>query len=654
MRVKTIGKMWMPAIATCILLVLAVYGTFGVQAYNAALPVNSQVSQNTVDVIEPGNVLTCEIKEFRKHFEVSGLGDSNLSHGKLTSGDWQVYVDYKVAATEAGLAGATPTALALTLVNPGGGVGELEYEGYDSLTLPTWIQWKYRVMDEATLILESSYTAAEEILAPVLDSSLCNKLNTAEQPPVSVVIHKLEDTVADGTVSDADPRLEGWTITASNGNLADNQVAVTDGSGEVTFNLDPLVLWTFTETIKSGWAETYPDAGTHSRPVGGLNHFDFGNAHPAAKIDLSPPEDINEVSESHTVTATVMEKVASGVSYVAASGETVVFSIASGTAVFVGGDNDCVTDGAGQCSVQITSSTPGEVVIHASSAVNVSDPDYVSPASVVINVTTEPIGTDLNDNGNDVRKVYVDARIQLTPQDDDNVLNDPHVLTATVQMNTGSGWVNAPDGTTVTFSIVSGSATFVGGDNDCTTVSGQCSVTIVSSVSGTNIIHATTTFNIVVGSLTESVTRSTAADPTGVNLDPGTDARKDYGPPEGCTPGYWKNLNQHGDEWTAPYDPTDLYRDAFGLTAAQMTARGLDADLTLIDALGLGGGGFNKLARHSVAALLNAAHPDVDTDPAFDTTAEVISAVQAAFASGNAEPLASQLDASNNAGCPLS
>ena len=49
-------------------------------------------------------------------------------------------------------------------------------------------------------------------------------------------------------------------------------------------------------------------------------------------------------------------------------------------------------------------------------------------------------------------------------------------------------------------------------------------------------------------------------------------------------------------------------------------------DITLIDALNLGGGGNNALARHAVAGLLSAAHPGVDYDY---TVAEVIAFVQA-------------------------
>ena len=63
-----------------------------------------------------------------------------------------------------------------------------------------------------------------------------------------------------------------------------------------------------------------------------------------------------------------------------------------------------------------------------------------------------------------------------------------------------------------------------------------------------------------------------------------------------------------------------------------------------------GGGGVNALARHAVAALLNAASGDVDSD---FTVAEVIALVQDAVESGDFETAKNLLAASNEAGCPL-
>jgi hypothetical protein len=124
----------------------------------------------------------------------------------------------------------------------------------------------------------------------------------------------------------------------------------------------------------------------------------------------------------------------------------------------------------------------------------------------------------------------------------------------------------------------------------------------------------------------------------------GTDGGDGKDGGEGCTPGFWKN---HPEEWPAPYDPADLFSDVFGVTIAG------DPDLTLGEALRLGGGGENALARAAVAALLNAASDEVNFE---FTVEEVIEKVQDAIASGDPEEiedLKDELDRENNRGCPL-
>lgn len=93
---------------------------------------------------------------------------------------------------------------------------------------------------------------------------------------------------------------------------------------------------------------------------------------------------------------------------------------------------------------------------------------------------------------------------------------------------------------------------------------------------------------------------------------------------EGCTPGFWKNRGYRLG-WPS-YSPADDYATTFGV-ASSFTA-------TLLEALNQGGGGEYALGRHAVAALLNAASPDVDY---FYTEAEVIAAVQNAYATGDFE-----------------
>jgi hypothetical protein len=120
---------------------------------------------------------------------------------------------------------------------------------------------------------------------------------------------------------------------------------------------------------------------------------------------------------------------------------------------------------------------------------------------------------------------------------------------------------------------------------------------------------------------------------------------------QGCTPGYWKQ-EHHFDSWTG-YSPGQTLESVFNVP----DALGMD-NTTLLQALQGGGGpgvaGAAKiLLRAGVASLLNAASPNVNFE---HSTADVISAVNAALASNNRSTmlaLAAELDADNNAGCPL-
>jgi hypothetical protein len=110
---------------------------------------------------------------------------------------------------------------------------------------------------------------------------------------------------------------------------------------------------------------------------------------------------------------------------------------------------------------------------------------------------------------------------------------------------------------------------------------------------------------------------------------------------QGCTPGFWKN---HPEDWVG-FSPTDSFNDTFGRIV-------FTPDITLDEALDLMGGGIEALARHAVAALLNAADPMVNYPL---TVAQVISEFQTAFDAGGAaiEEQKDRFDAFNNLGCPL-
>lgn len=109
---------------------------------------------------------------------------------------------------------------------------------------------------------------------------------------------------------------------------------------------------------------------------------------------------------------------------------------------------------------------------------------------------------------------------------------------------------------------------------------------------------------------------------------------------QGCTPGYWKQP-QHFDSWPAQFQPgmqfSSVFADAF-------------PGKTLLNVLSAGGGGLNALGRHTVAALLNAGNAGVNSGL---TTADVIAAFNAAYASGSYESQKNVFERLNELGCPL-
>lgn len=119
-----------------------------------------------------------------------------------------------------------------------------------------------------------------------------------------------------------------------------------------------------------------------------------------------------------------------------------------------------------------------------------------------------------------------------------------------------------------------------------------------------------------------------------------TAGKKDH--TEGCTPGYWKQ-SQHFGNWTAPYVPetpfSDVFEDAF-------------PGMTLLEVLGQGGGGLNALGRHTVAALLNAASPDVEFGSTTDDVKDLFDGVYPGTKS-EYNALKATFEAANELGCPL-
>ena len=122
---------------------------------------------------------------------------------------------------------------------------------------------------------------------------------------------------------------------------------------------------------------------------------------------------------------------------------------------------------------------------------------------------------------------------------------------------------------------------------------------------------------------------------------------------EGCTPGYWKQ-SRHFDSWRATgYSPGQILESVFDVpNALRLDSVKLKAALAFNGGSGTTGAA-RILLRAAVAALLNAAHPEVDYQL---TRNEVIRRVNKALASHNRSTmlkLASQFDKLNNLDCPL-
>jgi hypothetical protein len=108
----------------------------------------------------------------------------------------------------------------------------------------------------------------------------------------------------------------------------------------------------------------------------------------------------------------------------------------------------------------------------------------------------------------------------------------------------------------------------------------------------------------------------------------------DSTPREGCSPGYWKNrLASWPVSQDADFDTT------FGVDF-------FEPDITLLEAVNLGGGDENALARHAAAALLNTQDAGVDYSLPEG-------AVKALVQSGDVYAALQLLSSFNNAGCPL-
>ena len=164
-----------------------------------------------------------------------------------------------------------------------------------------------------------------------------------------------------------------------------------------------------------------------------------------ARLELTPPEDTNQVGDSHTFTAHLEFDYGDGAGYIdAPAGEAIGFAeTGPGTLA----SPNCTTNGVGECTVNLTSPQTGLSTVTASWNGTV----------------TAAEGTAAMDAKTDTAvKRWVDARLSMTPSQAANQIGDDHTFTAHLEFDTGSGFVDAPAGKVISLSKISGPGDAVG------------------------------------------------------------------------------------------------------------------------------------------------------------------------------------------------
>ena len=310
----------------------------------------------------------------------------------------------------------------------------------------------------------------------VHDATDLDKTNASV--PLGSVMH--DTATVSGGVQGFDVPTPTFTLTSNYGEVCDQGASVANDGTEGS-------------AAKSA-ASAALGAGSYAyrAQVAGNDNYDgdIGDCEPFTVVDAQitiTGDSTNEVGQEHVFTVTVKKDLGDGSGFVPAEDETVTPGL-TGIGSITGGTCTNTTTGvAGQCTVIVSSATPGMATVHVSVTLDVNGVSI-----------TRGTGDGLSGDSADTHKTWVDANIALDPLSATNNITDAHIFTAMVSQDTGSGWTNVPDGTPVTFSLLNNAAgaSFVGPDN-CTTVSGSCTVTVNSATPGSVDLHASTTVNVL-------------------------------------------------------------------------------------------------------------------------------------------------------------
>lgn len=229
-----------------------------------------------------------------------------------------------------------------------------------------------------------------------------------------------------------------------------------------------------------------------------------------------------------------------------------------------------------------------------------------------------------------------------------------------------------PAGSSATFSVSATSGTLVAGASvtlDAEPVFDPSACTVIWQSTGPeDVVVTVTEVEMTPGTSIEAMYVLDA--PGSVNLETGTATAnvngstgalivfKNAGTPEeeegfeGCTPGFWRQAHHH-QYWTG-FSPAAAWTTAFddpgSHRAPGRNGATFNGSTPLGTAVAFGGGGIFALARHAVAALLNASSADVDYPM---SVAGVQALVNDALESGDYEEAKNIFEAYNELGCDV-
>jgi uncharacterized repeat protein (TIGR01451 family) len=288
----------------------------------------------------------------------------------------------------------------------------------------------------------------------------------------------------------------------------------------------------------------------------------------------------------------------------------------------------------------------GSVSVHFNVTVSSTPGEYFNDASgeAANGYTVLPSGPTAR-----IEVVASSADLSLTKSDSPDPVTVGQELTYTITVSNAGP--DAAQNVSVTDTLPAG-VTFGSASASQGTCSGTATVTcslgtIAASGSATVTIKVTPT---AAGTLSNTASvSSTTADPDSVDTSDTEETTVNEAPAgtQGCSHGYWKT---HPASWVG-YSPSQTIASVFS-GAGSLGSRTFAQALAFKGGSSLDGAKQNLL-RQAVAALLNAAHPNVDYPK---TTSQVVADVNAALASNQRSTilaLADALDAMNNIGCPL-